>query len=99
MITVVAKLKVQAGKEEVAEREFRDMIQYVRANEPGTLQYVMYRSRSDRAQFVVYEVYKDQAALDAHSTSPRMMALFGALGGVLDGQPSIEMLEEVDGKH
>jgi quinol monooxygenase YgiN len=46
----------------------------------------------------MYEQYADQAALDTHGTSDRIQQLFGSLGPLLDGQPSIEMFAEVGGK-
>ncbi len=99
MITVVAKLKFQAGKESEAEKALRDMIDYVRKSEPGTLSYALNRSRRNPAELLMVERYADKSALDTHSGSERMQALFATIGPLLDGQPSIEMYEELDGKH
>lgn len=98
MITVVAKLKIKAGSEAEAERALLDMIEYVRAQEPGTLRYVLHRAVGDPTQLLMYEQYTDQAALDTHGTSARFQELFRTLGPLLDGQPSIELFAEVGGK-
>ncbi len=97
-ITVVAKLKVQAGSEEQFTTAAAKMIEYVKANEPGTLQYILHRADGDASTFMFYEVYTDKDAMKAHSGSPAMMELFGAIGGLLDGAPEIAKYDEIAGK-
>jgi len=98
-MTVVAKLKVKAGQEDALIAGMRKMIAHVRANEPNTRTYVFYRSSKEPTQFLVYEVYADQAAFAAHSGSDAMREFFTLAGTLLDGRAEIEMYEEVDGKH
>ena len=98
MITVIAKLKVKAGSD-VAFRQAADkMIAHVKANEPETLTYILYRSTADPNEFVFYETYTDQAALAGHGSSEAMQQFFGAIGGSLDGRPEITLYDELDGK-
>jgi len=98
MMTVIAKLKVRAGKEADFEKAAREMVAHVKAQEPGTLKYVLHRSSADPTVFAFYEVYADADAFTAHSGSDRMRQFGRGLGGVLDGQPEITMYEEIDGK-
>jgi len=98
MLTIVARMKIKAGKERDAEAALRDMIAYVSRAEPGTLHYALHRGISHPAQFLMYEQYADQSAVDTHGTSERIQRLFGTLGPLLDGQPSIEMYQEIAGK-
>ena len=98
MLTVIAKMKIKAGKVAEAEGAIGDMIEYVCGNEPGTRRYVLHRGVGDPTHLLMYEQYADQAALDTHGTSARIQQLFATLGPLLDGQPSIEMYEEVAGK-
>jgi quinol monooxygenase YgiN len=98
MITVVAKLKVQPGKEAEFEKACRTMIDHVRGAEETTLTYVLHRARKDPTTFLFYERYRDRAGLDAHAQSPQMATLFGTIGPMLDGAPVIETYEEIDGK-
>ena len=97
-MTVVAKLKVKAGQEDALIAGMRKMIAHVKANEPNTKTYVLYRSSKDPSQFLVYEVYADQAAFAAHGASEPMKEFFKLAGGILDGRPDIAMYEEIDGK-
>ncbi len=98
MITIVARFKVQSSKVKEAEAALREMVEYVRRSEPGTLAYVLHKSSSDPTQLLMYEQYKDQASVDSHSSSDNIRALFAALGPILDGPSSIEMYEEIVGK-
>jgi quinol monooxygenase YgiN len=97
-VTVVAKIKAKAGSEAEVEKAFREMIGNVRAKEPDTLVYTLHRSAQDPTVFVFYEVYKDQAALDAHGKTDHMKALGAKIGPHLDGRPSIDVLTEVERK-
>ena len=98
MVTVIATLKVKSGNEAAFERAARDMITHVKANEPGTLTYLLHRSTGDPTEFVFYEVYADQGALASHGGSEQMKKFFGLAGGLLDGRPDIKMYEQIDGK-
>jgi len=95
MLTVIAKLKVKADKAAAFEAEARTMIAHVEANEPGTRTYVCNRSTSDPTVYVFYEEYVDQAAFAVHGGSAAMQAFFGAMPGILDGRPELEMYETV----
>ena len=94
-ITVIAKLKTKSGSEAQFEQAARKMIETVRAQEPGTMQYVLHRSVKDPTEFVYYEVYQDQASLDSHGKTPHMREFGGAIGALLEGRPQIEVLTEV----
>ena len=95
MLTVIAKIKVKPDQGRAFEAAANDMIAHVRANEPGTLSYVLHRSTADATTYVFYEVYEDQAAFAMHGGSPAMQAFFGALKGVVDGRPELEMYETI----
>ena len=95
MLTVIAKLKVKPDQAEKFETEANKMIAHVKANEPGTLSYLLHRSTADATTYLFYEVYEDQAAFALHGGSPAMQAFFGAMKGVLDGRPELEMYEAV----
>jgi len=98
MVTVIAKLKVQAGKEAAFEAAAREVLAHVEQHEPGTLTYLLHRAASDPTEYLYYEVYTDQAALAAHGSSEAMRKFFGAAGTLLAGRPEITMYEEIAGK-
>jgi len=61
--------------------------------EPGCISYIPHRLESDPDTIVIYEQYRDMAALDAHRASPHF-ALY-AIGGLYQRMlvRSVEMLE------
>ena len=95
MLTVIAKLKVKPDHAETFEAEAKKLIAHVKANEPGTLSYILHRSTADATTYLFYEVYEDQTAFALHGGSPAMQAFFGSMKGVLDGRPELEMYEAV----
>jgi quinol monooxygenase YgiN len=94
-ITVIAKLKVKPGSEAEFENAARAMIATVRTAEPGTLNYILHKNAKDASEFVYYEVYQDQAALDSHGKTDHMKAFGGKIGTLLAGRPEITVLSEV----
>jgi quinol monooxygenase YgiN len=93
-ITVIAKLKVKAGSESDFEAAARDMIAKV-AGEAGTMSYILHKDVRNPTNFVYYEVYQDQASLDAHGKTDHMKAFGGKIGALLDGRPEITVLSEI----
>ena len=96
-IIVVARIKAKQGSEKILEDACRAMVPKVRG-EAGTETYICHRSVPDPSVFLFYEVYKDQAAFEAHGNSPHMAEFLVALRGNLDGHPQIDMLSVLDKK-
>jgi quinol monooxygenase YgiN len=69
MLVLIVKLRVQPGTEEECKGYMRIMEKETR-KEPGCLMYVAHQSSDDPALLAIYEQYKDEAALQAHSSSP-----------------------------
>jgi quinol monooxygenase YgiN len=63
--------------------------------EPGCLSYIPHRVESDPDTIVIYEQYRDMAALDAHRAAPHF-ALY-AIGGLYQRMlvRSVEMLDTI----
>lgn len=84
MTTVIARFKVQPGKEAEAEEALKEMAAAVEANEPGALAYIVHRSQADPAEVIFFEVYADRDAFKAHTQTPHMAAFQGKLAGLAD---------------
>jgi quinol monooxygenase YgiN len=99
MIGLIAKLKVQEGKGPEFEALFRQLAAKVTddAIEPGNLLYQLCKSREDPNLYVVMELYKDQAAVDAHGKTPHFTETFPKIGALLQpGPPGLEFVDTVD---
>jgi quinol monooxygenase YgiN len=93
-MVLIAKLKAKQEQAEAMENALRQMVKQVET-ESGTLIYTLHRSPNEPNLFMFYEKYRDGAALQEHSSTPHFKALFDTLKPMLDGQPQIEMYEEI----
>ncbi|HSA92789.1 MAG TPA: putative quinol monooxygenase [Terriglobales bacterium] len=74
MVILVVGWTAKPGKEDEVARLFRTLQEESR-KEPGCLLYVAQRHRDDPARFLVYEQYKDDAALEAHRATPHFLEI------------------------
>jgi len=90
MITIVATLKAQPGKEEELKAALSEMVGQVKEKEAGKVtSYTLHTKDDDPSTFLFYEQYRDAEAFAAHGATDHMKALGAKLGGVLDGRPEI----------
>lgn len=82
-VILTAVVKAKAGQEEAVREALLSMVQPTR-QEPGCLAYNLHQSKKDPTQFMFYEQWASQAALDAHGQTPHMKALGGKLKGRTD---------------
>lgn len=69
MIVLKVDMLVKPGTEEKC-RELIRILQENSRKEPGCVQYVGHQSTENPRRFFFYEVYKDEAALQAHRDAP-----------------------------
>ena len=74
LLTIVAKLRAAKGKGDALAALLVEQAAAVRAAEPGCLVYRPHRSTQDPDVFLFYEMYQDEAALDAHRQAPHLLA-------------------------
>ena len=63
--------------------------------EPGCLSYTVHRRRDQPTVFVVCELYRDQAACDAHLASAPLRAALARFDVLLSSPPTIEMCDTI----
>lgn len=68
MIVLKVDMQVKPGTEEKCKHYLRLLEEHSR-KEPGCLLYFGHQSTENPRKFLIYEQYKDQAALDAHRKS------------------------------
>ena len=88
MITFMAMLKAKAGKEKRVEEILKGIVPNVQ-HEKGAVKYILHRTKEDSRQFLFYEEYSDQAALDFHNGTAYFKELGKDLTGLLDGEPKV----------
>ena len=68
MLILAVNLIISAGREDEVNDQFREL-QAATRQEPGCIAYVVQRSRENPRHYLVYEQYKNEAALEDHRNS------------------------------
>lgn len=96
MLSIIAKLTVQEGKEEEFKAAAAEMVAAVKANEAGrTLMYTLAQNQKAANEFYFIESYADADAMGEHGKTPHMAAFGGKIGGLLAGRPEITRLDPI----
>jgi len=95
MIGVIAHLTIQDGKQADFEALVNDLIEKVRANEPGCIAYELFRQQGSETEYYFMEKYVDSDALAAHGASDHFKAAQAGLGACLAGRPTITRLDAI----
>jgi quinol monooxygenase YgiN len=96
-VAVWAKIPAQAGKRDELAKGLQIALDAA-SGEPGTTYYILHEDPKDPDVLWMYELYEDQAALDAHQGSDAFKALGAAIGGLLAGRPELTFVTPVAGK-
>jgi quinol monooxygenase YgiN len=75
---------VQEGREQEFEALFSEMRAAIRDGEPDCLYYSLLKSRANARAYIVEEQYRDQAAFDAHQSSPHGKIYFARIRAILE---------------
>jgi len=94
MLAVVAKIGVKEGKADELVELLKDILPSVKKEE-GTVYYTVNKDRANPNLVVVIEKYRDDAAFQAHSTTPYLAELFAKSAALLEGDMELMMMDEV----
>lgn len=84
MIVLKVDMLVKPGTEEKC-KEYIRILQENSRKEPGCLLYIGHQSTENPRKFLFYEQYKDQAAFDAHRSTPSFKEYVqGGLGSIME---------------
>lgn len=92
MIGIIARLNVAEGKGSEFEAVFAKLVAKVRENEPGNHLYTLVKNDSD---YVVMELYDDDAALAAHGSADYFREIGREMAPFMAGAPTLERFEVV----
>ncbi|MDD2704001.1 MAG: putative quinol monooxygenase [Acidocella sp.] len=93
-IHVFAILTAAEGKADPLRAALSTLVPETR-KEPGCIQYTLHEASAAPGTFYVYEVYKDQAAVEAHMNSPYLQAVLAKAGPLLGNAPSIVPTKQI----
>ena len=83
---LVVRMRAQEGKEDEAVGVMRELAEATR-QEPGCIHYIPVQNNEDPRNFIFYEQYTDQAALEEHGASEHFQRLAaGHLFGLMESR-------------
>lgn len=96
--TLIVELEAQTGRgDDVAAAIRQTRVVELTQSEPGCVAYEIDRDADSPDRFVVYERWRDLAALEAHALTPHFAAAGESLGGLLAGAPGVRVLLPLQG--
>ena len=85
MLALVVEFRIQAAHIEAFDAAIRANAQ-ASHTEPGCRQFDVCRDPADPALFFLYELYDDEAAIQAHLRSPHFLQMDAATAGWVDSK-------------
>jgi quinol monooxygenase YgiN len=85
--TLIAKLSALPGKDTELAALLTELAQEVRA-EPGNVAFAVHRLRDDQNVFLVYEIYEDEHAFRAHTSTPHSLIFNQRIKTLVEGGAS-----------
>ncbi len=93
MKAIIAKAKVQEGKEAEFEKVALELAAQVNANEPGNKLYKL--CKSAEGDYVFVELYDSPEAMAEHGAAPHMKEAGPKFFSLMAGRPEITVLDVV----
>ena len=87
-VTVIARVRAKVGQESRLREELMRLIAPTRA-EAGCINYDLNQSQADPAEYVFYENWASQAALDAHGQSAHLRAYRALVPEIAEAPPDV----------
>lgn len=88
MQTLFAELEAKPTQGKELESILKGLVEPTR-QEPGCIHYAVHRDQASDVRFLVYEVYRDEAACQAHLNSSHIKAALGRFETLLASPPRL----------
>lgn len=86
---LVVRFELRDGHEDAFDALTSETLASIRLAEPGTLAYVVHRDALDARLRVFYELYRDEAAFEAHEQAPHIRRFLAERKGHLAREPEV----------
>ena len=93
-LTVFARIRAKAGKEDQVFREISALISPTRA-EDGCITYDLHRAQDDPALFCLYENWRSRRDLDEHLATPYLQSFLGKVPELLAEEVNLSFWEKI----
>jgi quinol monooxygenase YgiN len=93
-ISIVCLFKAKEGKKQIVREELKHLEAMTR-KEKGNINYDLHVSNADDGLFILYENWKDQAALDNHMSQPYLKSFLGKTEALLEPPVDIKLCTKI----
>jgi quinol monooxygenase YgiN len=94
-VSVIATFIPKSGQDKGVEQVLRGMVAPTR-KEPGCDRYDLYCTKDSPPSYVLFEIYKDQAALEAHRGTEHYKSYRARIPELLNEPIKVQVLNGVD---
>lgn len=94
-VFVIASFNPSSGQQQTVEQILRGMVSASR-KEPGCLRYDLHRTQGSPQLFVLFETYRDAAALETHRATSHYQDFRARIGDLLSQPVSLQVLHGLD---
>lgn len=91
MLILMVNVKVKPGRRDEFLRVIRDDGEGTTQNEEGNFQFSCVQDNEDPDKFFLFEVYRDEAALEAHRNMPHFRKYRDATATIYESDPIRKM--------
>ncbi len=98
MIALVVRFDLRPGAEADFDRLVEATTAQIRGEEPGTLLYLCHTVKDEPSARVFYELYRDDAAFQAHEVAQHVKDFHARREPMMAGPGRVEFLDRLDGK-
>src|ERR1700689_2391721 len=87
---ILVRFRAKAGQDRQFAKQMHSVLPATRS-EPGNRQFEFYVDQDDPLNFMLYEEFADEAALQTHRERPEVAANLAAIKPMLDGAPDASL--------
>ena len=84
MVVLIVEVTVKEGMEGRFLAAIEDDARHSVADEPGCLRFDVLQDAEDARKYFFYEVYRDEAALEAHRQTPHLKRMEAQMGDLFE---------------
>ena len=93
-VSIVCLFKAKESKKQLVREELKQLAAMTR-KEKGNINYDLHVSNADDGLFILYENWKDQAALDSHMNQPYLKSFLGKTEELLERPVDIKICTKI----
>ncbi|MCH8619425.1 putative quinol monooxygenase [Undibacterium sp. TS12] len=94
MLTLLAEIEAQTASRDAVKQILAQLVAATE-HEAGNIYYAVHQNREKPQCFIVYELYRDQAACDTHLQADYLQAALKSMDGLLAGSPTLTFYDTV----